>query len=153
LGRGTRRCRAESRAAHMVHGSTRKHEGRMQRRGLGKDDGESTRRPVRQVRANDSKASRRGGRSDTCRHQRGRVAAKQRRTVSMVWASKPSAVAGFPVSAAKSGGGLGAVKVRTDAASSPSLLRGEGKSKMRHVRPMCLSKYGLYCPCVGGYFS
>jgi len=73
---------------------------------VGKDDGESTRRPVRQMRANDSKASRHGGRSDTCRHQRGRVAAKRRRTVSMVWASKPSAVAGFPVSAAKSGADL-----------------------------------------------
>lgn len=73
---------------------------------VGKDDGESTRRPVRQVRANDSKASRHGRRSDTWRHQRGHVAAKRRWTVSMVWASKPSAVAGFPVLAAKSGADL-----------------------------------------------
>ena len=74
---------------------------------VGEDDDESSRRPVQRERANDSKAwSRRGGRSDTCRHQRGRVVGKRRRTISMVWASKPLAVVGFPVSAAKPGANL-----------------------------------------------
>ena len=45
----------------------------------------SRRQPVQQACANGSKSSRHGGRSDTCRHQRGRVAAKRRQTVSMVW--------------------------------------------------------------------
>ena len=50
--------------------------------------------------------SRRDGRSDMCRHQRGRVVGKRRRTISVVWASKPLAVVGFPVSAAKPGANL-----------------------------------------------
>ena len=37
---------------------------------VGEDDGEPTRRPVRRACANDSKASRLGGRSDTRRHRR-----------------------------------------------------------------------------------
>ena len=119
---------------------------------VSKDDGESTRQPVRRVRANDSKASRRGRRSDTCRHQRGRVAAKRRRTVSMVWASKPSAVADFPVSATKPGADLcGQGPGGGHAASSPSLLRGEGKSKRSRARSMLLQKSGSFCPCVGSY--
>jgi hypothetical protein len=36
---------------------------------VGEDDGESSRRPVRRARANDSKASRLGGRLDTRQHQ------------------------------------------------------------------------------------
>ena len=54
---------------------------------VGKDDGQSSRRLVGRPHANDSKTLRRGGRSDTCRHQRGRVA-------------------GFPVSAIKPGADL-----------------------------------------------
>ena len=37
---------------------------------VSEDDGESSRRPVRRARANDLKASRLGGRSDTRRHWR-----------------------------------------------------------------------------------
>ena len=37
---------------------------------VGEDDGESSRWPVRRACANDSKASRLGGRSDMCRHRR-----------------------------------------------------------------------------------
>jgi len=55
---------------HMVHGRARvlgDEDGIDQ---VGEDDGESSRRPVRRARANDSKKSRFGGRSDTCRHYR-----------------------------------------------------------------------------------
>ena len=37
---------------------------------VGEDDGESSKRPVQRAHANDSKASRLGGRSDTRQHQR-----------------------------------------------------------------------------------
>ena len=106
LNRGTRGGRAEPWAVHMVHGRARVQGDEDGVGQVGENDSESSRRSVRRVRANDSKASRRGGRSDTCRYQRGRVVAKRRWTVSMVWASKPSAVASFPVSAAKSGADL-----------------------------------------------
>jgi len=73
---------------------------------VGEDDVESSKQSMRQACANDSKASRHDGRSDTCRHQRCRVAVKRRRAVLMVWSSKPSPVAGFPIWAAKLGADL-----------------------------------------------
>jgi len=55
---------------HMVHGRARVLSDEDGIDQVGEDDGESSRRPVRRVRANDSKASRLGGRSDTGRHCR-----------------------------------------------------------------------------------
>ena len=49
----------------MVHGRARVHGDEDGVGQVGEDDGESSRRPVRRARANDSKASRLGGRSDT----------------------------------------------------------------------------------------
>ena len=54
----------------MVHGRARVHGDEDGVGQVGEDDGESSRRPVRGARANDSKASRLGGRSDTRRHRR-----------------------------------------------------------------------------------
>ena len=54
----------------MVHGRARVHSDEDGVGQVGKDDGESSRRPMRQARANDSKASRLGERSDTRRHRR-----------------------------------------------------------------------------------
>ena len=54
----------------MVHGRARVHGDEDGVGQVGEDDGESSRRPVRRARANDSKASRLGGRSDTHRHRR-----------------------------------------------------------------------------------
>ena len=70
LDRGTRGGRAESWAVHMVHGRARVHGDEDGVGQVGEDDDESSRRPVRRARANDSKASRLGGRSDTRRHRR-----------------------------------------------------------------------------------
>ena len=68
LDRGTRRGRAESWVVHMVHGRARVHGDEDGVGQVGEDDGESSRQPVRRARANDSKASRLGGRSDTRQH-------------------------------------------------------------------------------------
>jgi len=54
----------------MVHGRARVHGDEDNVDQVGEDDGESSRRPVRRTRANDSKASKLGGRSDTRRHWR-----------------------------------------------------------------------------------
>ena len=54
----------------MVHGRARVHGDEDGVGQVGEDDGESSRRPVRRARANDSKASRLGGRSDRRRHRR-----------------------------------------------------------------------------------
>ena len=54
----------------MVRGRVRVHGDEDGVGQVGEDDGESSRRPVWRVRANDSKASRLGGRSDTHRHRR-----------------------------------------------------------------------------------
>ena len=54
---------------HMVHGRVRVHGDENDVGQVGKDDGESSRRPVRRARANDSKTSSLGGRSDTHRHR------------------------------------------------------------------------------------
>ena len=48
----------------MVHGRARVHDDEDGVSQVGEDDGESSRRLVRRARANDSKASRLGGRSD-----------------------------------------------------------------------------------------
>ena len=69
LDRGTRGGRAESWTVHMVHGRARVHDDEDGVGQVGEDDGESSRRSVRRARANDSNASRLGGRSDTCRHR------------------------------------------------------------------------------------
>ena len=53
----------------MVHGRARVHGDEDGVGQVGEDDDESSRRPVRRARANDSKASRLGGRSDTRRHR------------------------------------------------------------------------------------
>jgi len=93
---------------------------------VGKDDGESSRRLVRRVRANDSKASRLGGRSDTRRHRRfDRFGLKTRELVTSYGgvrkcltnlALKPgeTSLTGLGL---KTGGGLGTVKVRAELAS------------------------------------
>ena len=49
----------------MVHRRVRVHGDEDGVGQVGEDDGESSRQPVRQMRANDSMASRLGGRSDT----------------------------------------------------------------------------------------
>ena len=54
----------------MVHGRVRVHGDKDGVGQIGEDDGESSRQPVRRACANDSKASRLGGRSDTRRHRR-----------------------------------------------------------------------------------
>ena len=54
----------------MVRGRARVHGDEDGVGQVGEDDGESSRRSVRRARANDSKASRLGGRSDTRRHWR-----------------------------------------------------------------------------------
>ena len=52
-----------------MHGRARVHSDEDGVGQVGEDDGESSRRLVRRARANDSKASRLGGRSDTHRHR------------------------------------------------------------------------------------
>ena len=54
---------------HMVHKRARVYADEDGVGQVGEDDGESSRRLVRRARANDSKASRLGGRSDTRRHR------------------------------------------------------------------------------------
>ena len=66
----TRGGQAESWAVHMVRERARVHGDEDGIGQVGEDDGESSRRSVRRVRVNDSKESRLGGRSDTCRHRR-----------------------------------------------------------------------------------
>ena len=78
LDRGIRRCRTESRRPTLCtdrQESMKEGCGDMGR--VGEDDVESSKQSVRQACANDSKASRHDGRSDTCRHQRCRVAVKR----------------------------------------------------------------------------
>ena len=70
LDRGTRGGRAESLAVHMVRTRARVHGDEDGVGQVGEDNGESSRRSVRRARANDSKALRLGGRSDTRRHRR-----------------------------------------------------------------------------------
>ena len=90
---------------------------------VGEDDGESSRRSLRRARTNNSKASRLGGRSDTCRHRRfDRFGLKTGESVSSCggvregWTdltSKPreTDLTGLDL---KTGGGLGAAKVRAE---------------------------------------
>ena len=90
---------------------------------VGEDDGESSRRSVRRVPANDSKVSRLGGRSNTHRHRRfNRFGLKTGETVSLCggvregWTgltSKPGET-GLTSLGLKTGGGLGAAKVRAE---------------------------------------
>ena len=70
LNRGTGGGRAESWAVHIVHGRARVHGDEDGVGQVGENDGEASRQPVRRARANDSKASRLGGRSNTHRHRR-----------------------------------------------------------------------------------
>ena len=88
---------------------------------VGEDDGESNRQLVRRVHANDSKASRIGGRSDTRRHWRFNwFGLKTRESVTSCGdmregltglASKPGET-GLTGLGLKTGDGLGAIKVR-----------------------------------------
>jgi len=57
-------------AVHTVYEIARVHGDEDGAGQVGEDDGESSKRPVRRARANNSKASRLGGRSDTRRHWR-----------------------------------------------------------------------------------
>ena len=57
LNRGTRGGRAEPWTVYMVHGRVRVHGDEDGVGQVSEDDGESSRRPVRRARANDSKAS------------------------------------------------------------------------------------------------
>jgi len=109
----------------MVHGRARVHGDEDGVGQVGEDDGESSRRPVRQVRANDSKASRLGGRSDTRRHRRfdlktGESSCGGVREGLTGLASKPGE-SGLTGLGLKTGGG-------GHVASSQSLRRGEAKS-------------------------
>ena len=54
---------------HMVHRRARVHSDEDGVGQVGEDDGESSRRPVRRARTNDSKVSRLSGRSDTHQHR------------------------------------------------------------------------------------
>ena len=86
---------------------------------VGKDDGESSRRPVRRARANDSKASRLGGRSDTRRHRQfDRFGLKTGETVTSCGGVREG-LTGLISKSGETGltglglrGGLGAVKVQ-----------------------------------------
>ena len=107
----------------MVYGRARVHADEDGVSQVGDDDGESSRRPVRRVRANDSKASRLGGRSDTRRHRRfDRFGLKPGESVTSCGGvqegligltSKPGEI-GLTGMDLKIGGGLGAVKVRAE---------------------------------------
>ena len=78
---------------------------------VGEDDGESSRRPVRRARANDSKASRLGGRSDTRRHRRfDRFGLKTGESVTSCGGVRE----GLTGLGLKTGDGLGAVKIRAE---------------------------------------
>ena len=104
----------------MVHGRARVHGDEDGVGQVGEDDGELSRRLVLRTRANDSKASRLGGRSDTRRHRRfDRFGLKTGESVMSCGgvregltglASKPKEK-GLTGLGLKTGGGLGAVKV------------------------------------------
>jgi hypothetical protein len=105
----------------MVHGRARVHDDEDGVGQVGEDDGESNRRSVRRARANDSKASRLGGRSDTRRHRRfDRFGLKTGESVTsyggvregltdLASKSGKTCLTGLGL---KTGGGLDAVKVR-----------------------------------------
>ena len=107
----------------MVHGRVRVHGDKDGVGQVGEDDGDSSRRPVRRARANDSKASRLGGRSDTRRHWRfDRFGLKTGESVTSCGGvqegltgltSKPEET-GLTGLGLKIGGGLGAVKIRAE---------------------------------------
>ena len=108
---------------HMVHGRTRVHGDEDGVGQVGENDGESSRRSVRRARANDSKASRLGGRSDTRRHWRfDQFGLKTGGSVTSCGGvqegltgltSKPEET-GLTGLGLKIGGGLGAVKIRAE---------------------------------------
>ena len=107
----------------MVHGRARVHGDEDGVGQVGEDDGESSRRSVRRARANDSKASRLGGRSDTRRHRRfDRFSLKTGESVTSCGGVREG-LTGLALKAGetcltslglKTGGGLGAVKVRAE---------------------------------------
>ena len=107
----------------MVHGRTRVHGDEDGIGQVGEDDGESSRQSVRRARANDSKASRLGGRPDTRRHRRfDRFGLKTGVSISSCggvregWTgltSKPGET-GLTGLGLKTGGRLGAAKVRAE---------------------------------------
>ena len=107
----------------MVRGRARVHGDEDGVGQVGKDDGKSSRRPVRRARANDLKASRLGGRSDTRRHRRfDPFSLKTGESVTSCGGvregltgltSKPGEM-GLTGLGLKTGGGLDAVKVRAE---------------------------------------
>ena len=93
----------------MVHGRARVHDDEDGVGQVGEDDGESSRRPVRRAGANNSKASRLGGRSDTRRHRRfDRFSLKTRESVTSCGGVRE----GLTGLGLKTEGRFGAVKVR-----------------------------------------
>ena len=106
-----------------MHGRARVHGDENGVGQVGEDDGESSRRPVRRARANDSKASRLGGRSDTRRHRRfDRFGLETGESITSCGCvregltgltSKPGET-GLTGLGLKTGGGLDAVKVRAE---------------------------------------
>ena len=89
---------------------------------VGEDDGETSRRPVRRAHANDSKASRIGGRSDTRRHRRFDLKIGELVTScggmqeGLTGLASKLGEIGLTVLGLKIGAGLGAVKVRAEGA-------------------------------------
>ena len=130
LDRGTRGSCAEPWAVHMVHGRARVHGDEDGVGQVGEDDGESSRRPVRRARTNDSKASRLGGRSDMRRHQRFDLFDLKTRELVTSCGGVREGLTGL---ASKLGElGLTGLGLKTggggNVASSRSLRRGEAKS-------------------------
>ena len=104
----------------MVHGRARVHGDKDDAGQVGDDDGESSRRLVRWTHANNSKASRLGGRSDTHQHRRfDRFGLKTGESVTtcggvqegLTDLASKSGETGLTDLGLKIGGGLGAVKV------------------------------------------
>ena len=148
----------------MVYGRGRVHGDEDGAGQVGEDDAESSRRLVRQARANDSKASSLGGRSDTRRHRRfDRFGLKTGESVTSCGgvqesltslASKPGETCLIGLSL-KTKGGLGAILVRAkdtwrhlEAYVEPRRSR-EGGLSVRYI----FLKYGWFYPCVGGYLN
>ena len=107
-------------AVHMVHRRARIHGDEDGVGQVGEDDGESSRRPLWRARANDSKASRLGGRSDTRRHRRFDLKIGESVTPcggvreGLTGLTLKSGEAGLTDLGLKTGDGLGAVKVQAE---------------------------------------
>ena len=109
---------------------------------VGKDDGDSSRRPVRRARANDSKASRIGGRSDTRRHRRFDLKIGELVTScggmqeGLTGLASKLGEIGLTVLGLKIGAGLGAVKVRAEGTRRHLQTCFEAKGSRRGAVPV-----------------